>query len=40
MSECDIDEEGLCIVGLSVKDGDGVSAAEGVRNVGRNHCEG
>ena len=25
----------VCIVGLSVKDGEGVSAAEGVRNVGK-----
>ena len=35
MSECDIAEERQCIVGLSVKDGEGVSAAEGVRNVGK-----
>ena len=40
VSECDVAEEGLCIVGLSVNDGEGVSAAEGVSNVGRNHGEG
>ena len=35
MSECDVAEERQCIVGLSVKYGEGVSAAEGVRNVGK-----
>ena len=40
MSECDVAEERLRIVGLSVKDGEGGSAAEGVTNVGRNYGAG
>ena len=39
VSECDIAEKGLCTVGLSVNDGAGVSAAEGVNNVGSKHGE-
>ena len=39
VNKCDIVGEGLCIVGLSVNDGDDVSAADCVRNVGSNYGE-